>query len=114
MNISLIFLVFFPVLVIVFGFSVRPLPLRVDAVEPAERRAQRCLRISFLLITIPAAVIGLIWKWSSGVGILCGIGGCLFRKRRSEGYQPVVVHAILLFMVIVGLTSSMWAIRIND
>ncbi|HXS69542.1 MAG TPA: hypothetical protein VN761_11910 [Candidatus Polarisedimenticolia bacterium] len=122
-------LILFPLLVMGLGLSVRPLPLRVDATEPAERRAQHCLRISFLLLAIPAVVMGLIvallihrfsggpgllayegclsfggklWKLSSVAGILCAIGACFRSKRRGDGFQLIATHAILLFLVIVG------------
>jgi hypothetical protein len=129
MNPNLLLLVAIPLLVVGFGFSVRPLPLRVNASDPAERTAQRCRRISFLLLAIPAAVTGLVvaliirkysggpglmayrnylsvagalWKISSIAGILSGLGGSFFSKKRGEGYELVAAHVILLFIAIVG------------
>lgn len=118
-----------PLLFVGFGLSVRPLPLRVDASDPAERIAQHCRRISFFLLAIPAIVMGLIvaliinkysggsglvsyrnsldlagvlWKISPIFGIFSGVGGSLFSKKRTQGYEPIVAHVILLFVVIVG------------
>ena len=118
-----------PLLVIGFGFSVRPLPLRVTASNPTERAAQHCQRISFLLLAIPAIVTGIIialiihrysggpglltyrnslsiaanlWKLSSVAGILSGLGGSFFSKKRGQGYELIAAHVILFFIVIVG------------
>ena len=117
-----------PLLVIGFGFSVRPLPLRVDASDSAERAAQHCHRISFLLLAVPAAVTGIaialiirkysggpglltyrnslstavtLWKVSCIVGVISALGGSFFSKKRGQGYELVAAHMILLFMVIV-------------
>jgi hypothetical protein len=129
MNPSLLLLIGIPVLFIGFVFSVRPLPLRVDATDSAERAAQHCRRISFLPLVIPAVVLGLIvaliiqknfggpglveygnslsiagrlWKLSSIMGILSGLAGSFFSKKRSQGYELILVHVILLFIVTVG------------
>jgi hypothetical protein len=122
-------LIIFPLLMVGMGLSVRPFPLRVDAADPAERRAQHCLRISFLLIAVPAAVAGVIialfihsfstdagllayrssflvgcrlWKLSSIVGIVFGIGACFPPKQRGQGYELIATHVALLLVVIVG------------
>jgi hypothetical protein len=129
MNPSVILIFGIPLLVIGIGLTVRPLPLRVDATDPAERAAQHCQRISFLLLAIPAIVTGLVvaliihkysggpgllayrsylsiagklWKISSIVGILSGAAGSYFSKRRGQGYELVAVHAILLLIIIVA------------
>ena len=129
MNPSLLLLVGIPLLVIGLGFSVRPLPLRVDASDPAGRAAQHCQRISFLLLAIPAVITGIVialiihkysggpglmayrnsllaavklWKLSSIAGILSGLGGSFFSKKRGQGYELIAAHVILLFIVIVG------------
>jgi len=129
MNPSLFLLVGIPLLVVGFGFSVRPLPLRVDAAESTERAAQHCQRISFLLLAIPAIVTGIVvaliihkysggpglltyrnsllaavkvWKISSVAGIISGLAGSFFSKRRRQGYELIAAHVILLFIVIVA------------
>lgn len=127
MNFYLIMTLLFPFLAIGLGLSVRPLPLRVDATEPAERVEQHCLRISFLLLTIPAAMIcvvgalvihsfsggrgllayqipllagGKVSGLASAAGILSGVAGCFRRKWRSNGYKFVTAHAMLLFIAV--------------
>jgi len=129
MNPSLFLLIGIPLLVIGFGFSVRPLPLLVDASDPAERAAQHCQRVSFLLLAIPAAVTGIVialiihrnsggpglmayrssllaagrlWKLSSIAGILFGAGGSFLSKKRGQGYELIAAHVILLFIIIVA------------
>src|SRR5215510_14192844 len=98
----LLTLILMPLVFIGIAFSVRPLPLRVNATDPAERAGQHCLRISFLLLLIPAIVLGVIvalvihrlyggpgllayrnslsvagmaWRISSVVGVLSGMAG---------------------------------------
>jgi hypothetical protein len=129
MNPGFILLVAMPLVFIGIGLTVRPLPFRVDAADPAERVAQHCQRISFLLLAIPAVVTGLIvalliyrfsggsglltvrshlslagklWKISSVAGILFGLGGSFFAKGRSRGYELIAAHVLLLFTVAVG------------
>jgi len=125
----LIILVIIPLLAMSPGLSVRPVPLRVDTREPGGRFVQHCRRISFFLLIIPALVMcliiallisrfnggaglgaydkylsiaGRLWKFSSAVGILSGIGTCFDASRRGDGYRFIASHAMLLFMVYVG------------
>ena len=125
----MILIVAMPLLIIGIGLTVRPLPLRVNAAEPAERMAQHCQRISFVLLGIPAIVTGIVialiirrfnggpgllaygdslsiagnlWKISSIAGILSGAAGSYFSKQRGQGYQLVVTHMILFFIMVVA------------
>lgn len=129
MNPGFILIVALPLMFIGIGLTVRPLPLRVNASDPAERVAQHCQRISFFLLAIPAIVMGIIvalliyrfsggegllafrsnlsvagklWKISSIAGILFGVGGSFLAKGRSRGYELIAAHMMLLLAVIVG------------
>jgi hypothetical protein len=122
-------LVIIPLLAIAPGLTVRPVPWRVDAGDRAGRFTQHCRRIAFLLLLIPVLVMcliiallvhrfnggpgltayhqylsigGRLWKLSSVVGILSGIGACFDSTRRSDGYRFIASHAMLLFLVLVG------------
>ncbi len=129
MNPSIILILAMPLLFIGIGLTVRPLPLRVTAANPAERAAQHCQRISFLLLAIPAVVMGFVvaliihkfsggpglmayrnylsvagqlWKISSFAGIFTGACGSFFGKKRGQGYELIAAHVLLLFVVIVA------------
>jgi len=126
---KLILIIGMPLVFIGIGLTVRPLPLRVNAADPAGRAAQHWQRISFCLLAIPAVVMGFVvaliihkysggpalsayrnylsvagtlWKLSAVAGILSGVAGSFFAKGRGQGYELIVAHVLLLFVVLVA------------